>query len=51
MWCVHSILLLHAPVLLKMPSFHFQEHLHALAHLRAHHRLLVERPLAQLVDI
>ena len=31
-----------------MPSFHFQEHLHALAHPPAHHRLLVERPLAPL---
>jgi len=34
-----------------MPSFHFQEHLHALVHPRAHHRLLVERPVAQLEDL
>ena len=39
------------PVLLKMPSFHFQEHLHALVHPRVHHRLLVERPVAPLEDL
>ena len=37
-------------VLLKVPSFHFQEHLHALAHPRAPHRLLVEHLVASFVS-
>jgi hypothetical protein len=34
-----------------MPSFHLQEHPHALAHRRAPHHLLVERLVASPVDL